>query len=191
MDVAPRPSSGARWLECPLQPEDLTGHRYLATQPGAPIALGEHFRTHYQTADWFAHSPALDVYQPDIGRTGLSDGLRQIEQARAVGVPSTPHMGSGLHVFQSATLHFATACWNGGPMPDTPGADADSAAGTVSRAPGSDVAFLQEYQAGLAERGDRVGRTSWQYDDGCFALPDAPGLGVEIDEEALARYTVT
>ncbi len=154
---------GARWLECPLQPEDLQGHRALSQQPGAPIALGEHFRTHYQTQEWFETPAALDVYQPDIGRTGLSDGLRQIAQARDAGVPSTPHMGSGLHVFQAATLHFATACGD---------------------------ECLQEYQAGLAERGDLVGRTDWRYSDGGFDLPDTPGLGVHIDEEALTRYTV-
>ena len=190
---------GVRWLECPLQPEDLAGHRQLAGEPGAPIALGEHFRTHYQTADWFGPPPALDVYQPDIGRTGLSDGLRQIETAQAAGVPSTPHMGSGLHVFQSATLHFATACWNGGPtngrpahgLTDSTPGSADEAGGMLSAAPGSEVPYLQEYQAGLAQRGDLVGRTSWQYADGAFELPEVPGLGVEIDEEALARYTVT
>ena len=154
---------GARWLECPLQPEDLHGHRDLAREPGSPIALGEHFRTHYQTEAWFESPLALDVYQPDIGRTGLSDGLRQITQAGDAGVPSTPHMGSGLHVFQAATLHFATACGD---------------------------EYLQEYQAGLAERGDLIGDTSWRYADGSFDLPDTPGLGVRIDEEALAGYAV-
>ncbi len=154
---------GARWLECPLQPEDLHGHRALSHEPGAPIALGEHFRTHYQTEAWFEAPAALDVYQPDVGRTGLSDGLRQIAQANAAGVPSTPHMGSGLHVFQAATLHFATACGN---------------------------QYLQEYQAGLAERGDLLGSTDWKYVDGAFTLPESPGLGVRIDEEALSRYCV-
>jgi len=37
-----------RFFECPLQPEDLRGHRELRSQGGAPIALGEHFRTRYQ-----------------------------------------------------------------------------------------------------------------------------------------------
>lgn len=154
---------GCRWLECPLEPEDLAGHRELMQHPGAPIALGEHFRTHYQTADWFADPPALDVFQPDIGRTGFSDGLRQMQQARAAGVPTTPHMGNGLGPFQAATLHFATAC--GGE-------------------------YLQEYQAGLAERATLVSTTAWEYADGAFVVPDAPGLGVDVDEEALARYVV-
>ena len=152
---------GARFLECPLQPEDLTGHRALRQEPGAPIALGEHFRTLYQAGPWFEEPGALDVYQLDVGRTGLSDGLRQLEAARSVGIPTTPHMGSGLAVFQAATLHFAAAC--GGE-------------------------YLQEYQAGLAQRAELVADTAWEYAEGGFGLPDRPGLGVEVDEGALARY---
>ncbi len=154
---------GCRWLECPLEPEDLAGHRELLTHPGAPIALGEHFRTHFQTEAWFEPPRALEVFQPDIGRTGFSDGLRQLEQARIAGVPTTPHMGNGLGPFQAATLHFATACGD---------------------------EYLQEYQAGLAERATLVGSTAWEYVDGMFNLPDAPGLGVTVDEQALARYVV-
>ncbi len=152
---------GCRWLECPLEPEDLDGHRELLRHPGAPIALGEHFRTHWQTRAWF-DPPALEVFQPDVGRTGLSDGLRQRDHAAAAGVPTTPHMGSGLGPFQAATLHFAAAC------PET---------------------CLQEFQAGLAERASVVGATAWEYADGGFRLPDAPGLGVEMDERALLRHT--
>ena len=77
---------GARFLECPLQPEDLEGHRQLRREKGAAIALGEHFRTGYQTQAWFDAPAALDVYQPDVGRTGLSDGRRQVEAAGAAGI---------------------------------------------------------------------------------------------------------
>jgi D-galactarolactone cycloisomerase len=154
---------GARFLECPLQPEDLKGHRELLKEPGAPIALGEHFRTLYQAEAWFESPRALDVYQLDVGRTGLSDGLRQVQAANKAGIPSTPHMGSGLAVFQAATLHFSAVC--GGE-------------------------YLQEYQAGLAQRAALVADTAWQYADGAFSLPDRPGLGVAVDEDKLARYLV-
>ena len=154
---------GARFLECPLQPEDLEGHRQLLNEPGAPIALGEHFRTHYQTQAWFDQPSALDVFQPDIGRTGLSDGLRQLAAAGTAGISSTPHMGNGLAVFQAATLHFAAACTD---------------------------EYLQEYQAGLAERARLVADTDWTYADGGFRLSQRPGLGVKVNEEAVARYTV-
>ncbi len=151
------------WLECPLEPEDLQGHRELLTHPGAPIALGEHFRTHFQTEAWFESPRSLDIFQPDIGRTGFSDGLRQLQQANAAGVPTTPHMGNGLGPFQAATLHFSTACGH---------------------------EHLQEYQAGLADRATLVGSTAWTYADGKFVVPNTPGLGVEVDEQALGRYVV-
>ena len=72
-------------------------------------------------------------------------------------------MGAGTCVLQAATLSFATAC--------TP-------------------EYLQEYQAGLAERGSSVFDSAWAYSDGAVALPDRPGLGVEIDDAELARYAV-
>ena len=154
---------GVRFFECPLVPEDLDGHRELVALPGAPVALGEHFRTHYQTGEWFRKPRGLDIYQPDIGRTGLSDAFRQMADAAAHGIPTTPHMGAGTCVLQAATLGFATAC--------TP-------------------EYLQEYQAGLAERGSSVFDSAWAYRDGAVALPDRPGLGVEIDDAELARYAV-
>ncbi|MGY8822916.1 MAG: bifunctional D-altronate/D-mannonate dehydratase, partial [Candidatus Latescibacterota bacterium] len=43
---------------------------------------------------------------------------------------------------------------------------------------------------GLAERAALVAQTAWTYAAGGFVLPDRPGLGVEIDEEAVARYSV-
>lgn len=153
---------GAEWLECPLLPEDVAGHRALVAEPGAPIALGESFHTRYETRPWF-EARALDVFQPDVGRTGLSDALRQMRLAGDAGIGTTPHMGSGLDVFQAATLHFASACRPG---------------------------LLSEYQAGLAGRlGDAVD-SGWSYAEGAFCLPDRPGIGAEIDVDRLAPFVV-
>ncbi|MBM3957593.1 MAG: mandelate racemase/muconate lactonizing enzyme family protein [Gemmatimonadetes bacterium] len=154
---------GVRFFECPLVPEDLEGHRELVAHPGAPIALGEHFHAHYQTAEWFREPRGLDVFQPDIGRTSLSDAMRQMADAKAAGIPTTPHMGAGTSVLQSATLQFATLA-----APD----------------------YLQEYQAGLAGRGASLFDSGWRYADGAVALPDRPGLGVEVHEAELGRYVV-
>jgi galactonate dehydratase len=151
------------WLECPLLPEDLDGHRRLHAAEGAPIALGESFHTSFELAPWLTPR-AVDILQPDIGRTGISDGLRQQRMAKANAVVVTPHMGSGLDVFQAATLQFAAGC-EAGP--------------------------LCEFQGGLNARlGDAVD-TAWRYADGGFRLPDRPGIGVEVDVERLARFCVT
>ncbi len=150
-----------RFFECPLQPEDLAGHRSLAVEPGAPIALGEHFRTRYQLIDWLQTPPSFDIYQPDIGRTGISDFMRQRDLTRDAGLPVTPHMGNGAAVFQAATLQCAAL---------------------------SSPEFLQEFQGGLSSLLQDAAQTQWEIHEGVFRLPDAPGVGVTIDEKALDRY---
>jgi galactonate dehydratase len=152
-----------RFFECPLQPEDLNGHQILVKKPGAPIALGEHFRSRYQMESWVQKPRALDVYQPDIGRTGFSDYMVQMKIASQCGVPTTPHMGSGVSVFQAATLQCAAVA-----SPD----------------------YLQEFQGGLSDRLDKASDTGWKYADGGFVLPDRPGIGVEISESLLEPFIV-
>ena len=154
---------GVRFFECPLQPEDLHGHRELVALPGAPIALGEHFRTRYQLEPWVAGQRALDVYQPDIGRTGFTDYLKQKDMASAAGIPTTPHMGSGVSIFQAATLQCAAIA-----SPE----------------------YLQEFQGGLSEKLGDASDTAWSYADGQFVLPDRPGIGADIDEARLERFIV-
>jgi len=154
---------GVRFFECPLQPEDLGGHRELVAQPGAPIALGEHFRTRYQVGDWLCQPRALDVYQPDIGRTGISDFVAQLDMATAAGIPVTPHMGTGVSLFQAATLQCAAL---------------------------ASPAYLQEFQGGLADKLGPASDSAWRYADGGFALPARPGLGVEIDEAGIEKFIV-
>jgi D-galactarolactone cycloisomerase len=154
---------GAIFLECPLQPEDLDGHRALWQEPGAPLALGEHFRTSYQLYDWVSGDRALDIYQPDIGRTGISDGLRQLDQAWNAGLDATIHMGSGSAIFQAATFAVSAVC---------------------------KPTHLQEYQAGLTGKtGDAV-RTSWKYADGKISISEEPGLGIDVNIDELESFVV-
>ena len=152
-----------RFFECPLQPEDLVGHRALHQAEGSPIALGEHIRTTYQIVDWLKPLPVFDIYQPDIGRTSISDFLRQRDLALSVGIPVTPHMGNGVSVFQAATLQCAAV---------------------------SSSELLQEFQGGLSNLLQDASDTGWRLDDGAFKLPDRSGIGVMIDERGIERYIV-
>ncbi len=152
-----------RFFECPLQPEDLDGHRRLRSAEGCPIAIGEHFRTTYQLIDWLKPASVFDVYQPDIGRTSISDFVRQRDAAYSVGIPVTPHMGNGVSVFQAATLQCAAVS-----SPD----------------------LLQEFQGGLSNLLQDASDTGWKLKDGAFDLPDRPGIGVTIDEDGIEPYIV-
>ena len=50
-----------KFLECPLQPEDLKGHIDLVQEKGTKIAIGEHFRSKIQILEWLKNK-ALDIY---------------------------------------------------------------------------------------------------------------------------------
>ena len=152
-----------RFFECPLQPEDIAGHRDLFRAQGSPIALGEHFRTTYQLNDWIKPSPIFDVYQPDIGRTSISDFIRQRDLAYSSRIPVTPHMGNGVSVFQAATLQCAAV---------------------------SSPELLQEFQGGLSNLLQDASDTGWKLEDGAFNLPDRPGIGVTIDADGIDPYIV-
>ncbi|MEJ5992240.1 enolase C-terminal domain-like protein [Ramlibacter sp. PS3R-8] len=152
----------AQWLECPMLPEDLAGHVALRDAPGAPIALGEHFRTALQVEPWL-EAGVVQVLQPDIGRTGFVMGRRMLHQARARGVAVTPHMGGALDVMQAATLHFAASA-------------------------GFDLPC--EFQAGLAGRIPAALRSEWKLVRGGFEVTGIPGLGVAVDEEKLEEFVV-
>ncbi len=152
-----------RFFECPLQPEDLAGHRTLHQADGSPIAIGEHFRTTYQLNDWLTPEPVFDVYQPDIGRTSISDFIRQRDLAYTANIPVTPHMGNGVSIFQAATLQCAAV---------------------------SSPELLQEFQGGLSNLLQDASDTGWQLKHGKFILPDRPGLGVSINEDGIEPYIV-
>ncbi len=152
-----------RFFECPLQPEDLTGHQELVRKPGVDIALGEHFRSRYQMEQWVKEPRALDIYQPDIGRTGFTDYMVQLSITSDAGIKTTPHMGTGVSVFQAATLQCAAVA-----SPD----------------------YLQEFQGGLSDMLKEASDSGWRYKEGGFTLPDRPGIGVEINEELLEPFIV-
>jgi L-alanine-DL-glutamate epimerase-like enolase superfamily enzyme len=151
------------WLECPIIPEDLSSHKTLCKKAGIPIALGEHFFTHWQLQDW-VDARALHIFQPDIGRTGFCGGVVMADMAKAAGIQVTPHMGTGSPVVQAAALQFYSAVCDTLPC---------------------------EFQLDLANPLPEVFESAWNYHNGSMTLPDAPGLGVQINEKNLQEYIVT
>ena len=147
----------ALWLECPLLPEDPVAHGKLARAIRTPIALGESYRTRYELAPFFRER-AVGLLQPDIGRTGITEGLRLASMAAAHGVAVVPHVSIALGPQIAAAIHFAAAVPN--------------------------CQWL-EYNPAVFDIANRFLRSPLQLEARRYITPTAPGLGVEVKFEAL------
>jgi len=99
-------SRDARWLECPLYPEDVEGHAALAAAIRTPIALGESYRTLQELKPFLGIAKIL---QPDLGRSGITGSARI---AAAFGGEVIPHLSIAMGPQIAAALHFAAATEN-------------------------------------------------------------------------------
>ncbi|WP_432969842.1 mandelate racemase/muconate lactonizing enzyme family protein [Dactylosporangium sp. CA-233914] len=150
---------GAWFLEAPLAPEDIEGHRELAAALATPIAVGEALRNRYEFRQWLS-ARALDLAQPDVGRTGITEAMAIAELAAAHHVPVAPHHSAGLGVALAAGLHVAAA---------------------IEAMP----AF--EFQPGPFPVANRILTRPLAGGPGSFPVPTAPGLGVDVDIAALVE----
>lgn len=93
----------ARWLECPLYPEDVAGHAALAAAITTPIAVGESYRSLGELEPFL---PIAKILQPDLGRVGIT-GFMDI--ARAFAGPVIPHLSIAMGPQVAAAIHVAAA----------------------------------------------------------------------------------
>ena len=153
------------FLETPLDIDDLDGYAYLHDHSPIPIAAGEWQNTHWEFLD-LADRGKLDVLQPDVGRVGgFTEAWKVAQIAADRGRRIVPHCWkSGIGIAASAHLCAATAC----------------------------CPYLEFLPAPLAESALRreLVIDELRMENGRLALPTKPGLGIELNRDALARYTV-
>jgi galactonate dehydratase len=101
----------ALWFEAPLPPEDALAHGTLARELRVPIAIGESYRTRFEMRPFFA-AGAVGLYQPDIGRCGITEGVRLAAMAAEHGVQVVPHISIAFGPQLAAALHFAASVEN-------------------------------------------------------------------------------
>jgi L-alanine-DL-glutamate epimerase-like enolase superfamily enzyme len=155
------------WLEEPLAGHDVAGLARLRAESGVRLAGGEMTRTPAEL-DSYRVAGALDVYQPDaVLAVGLLRARGLAERVLADGLWFTPHTwtnGIGL----LANLHVAAGV-GGGPFLELP---YDPPGWTPER---------RDFMLAEPVLPDA---------DGFLAVPARPGLGVELDEDAVERYSV-
>jgi L-alanine-DL-glutamate epimerase-like enolase superfamily enzyme len=154
------------FVETPLRSDDLAGYRSLhEANTGARIAAGEWLTTRFEFEDLMDRGLA-EVAQPDIGRVGgLTEARRVCDLAADRGRLIVPHVWkTGISIAAAAHLAAATAhC----PY----------------------IEFLPPALTGSVLR-QELTSDELEFRDGIIALPQRPGLGVELDRAALARYKV-
>jgi D-galactarolactone cycloisomerase len=99
------------WLECPLPPEDLAGHVELVQESGVRLALGESYRTRYEALPFF-EKEILTYWQPDLGRSGISETLVLGRMAAQAGIAIVPHVSIALAPQLHAAVEVSAALAN-------------------------------------------------------------------------------
>lgn len=160
------------WFEEPVPPEDHDGYRLLRSKLDTPIAGGECEFARFGFRD-FIGKGCVDIVQPDIcAAGGFSEFAKILATAGQHGVLTIPHVwGSGVAV-AAALQAIATIP----PMPHT------AAPVTLQNEP------MVEYDRTLNPLRDGILHENFRLEDGAVAIPNGPGLGISVDEGALAGY---
>jgi D-arabinonate dehydratase/D-galactarolactone cycloisomerase len=158
------------WFEEPLQSDDHEGYADMARALDMPIAGGETEFTRFGFRQLFT-SRALDIVQPNISRAGgFTECLRTAALADAFHIPYAPHTGSTTSVCHAAEIHLSAAL------------------------PG--FLIYEDMQADWSKnehnplRGELVREPLEVRNGSHLELPRGPGLGIELDDDVIARYRV-
>lgn len=152
------------WLEEPLRPDDYEGYRKLSEATHVRIAAGEEESNRLSFIDLMDRGK-IDVVQVDLTRCGgFTEAMKIASLAADRGLPVANH-GFTTYINVAAALHWLNAIPN---------------------------ALICEF---VAETGttlrDKLTHRPIRAKDGYLETPQEPGLGVELNEEALAQYRVS
>lgn len=150
------------WLEEALPAEDYAGYRTLAEQSPIRIATGEEESGRLAFAR-LINETHVDVIQPDMSRCGgLTEAKKIATLAQDANILCIPHaFKTGILV--AASIHLIAA------IPHAP--------------------FLEFSVTGSAIRKEIL-TNPFLLKDGFVDVPVAPGLGIELNREVIAKYGV-
>lgn len=148
---------GVSWVEEPLRGNDLSQLEELHERSGLRLATGENLYGRDGFAAYLL-SPHVEILQPDLAKGGgFSEILPVVQMAEALEKLIIPHLYGGAVAF-AATLQLA-AC--------TP------------------VVDMLEYDIRSNPLRDPLMATPIDVVDGWVAIPDGPGIGVNLDFDAV------
>jgi D-galactarolactone cycloisomerase len=157
------------WFEEPVPPEDLSGYRDVKAAISISIAGGECEFTRFGFRDLLM-SRAVDIVQPDTcAAGGLSECKKIADMAWSFGVRYNPHVwGTGIAIAASLQLLAVLP-------PHTPPSL-------------KSVEPMLEFDRTEHPIRQAVLRQPIEHIGGIVRVPDGPGLGIEVDRDALTKF---
>lgn len=154
------------WLDEPFGDLNAEAEAGLSRQTSTPVGLGRTYTENSRFQDLLREG-AVDVLRPDLSLNGIT----QIKKAAAL---------AETYYIDVAPFH------RGGPIGTATGIHLSAALAN---------SFIQETPFSLNDadrqmRRDLVGGWSETPEEGFFKLPEGPGLGIAVDDRALAEYRI-
>lgn len=148
------------FVEEPVAPEDMDGMSWLTANSGVTIAGGERLLGRKDFAEAIKRR-AFHVAQPDICHAGgLWETKKIAAMCETAGIGVAPHNPLG-PIAGIAALHFGISTPNH---------------------------FIQEEMSGAVAWYDDVVQWPITRQSGRWALPEKPGLGLEVNEDVIAKH---
>lgn len=153
------------WIEDPCPPESVSAHRRVTDASTTPILTGENLTTPHE---FDAYLPdALDMAAPDVTRCG---GLRQL-----------------LRIADLCDMHAVPV------VPHNIASPVGTIAGVHAGAAIPNCLALEYHAYDVPWWGDLVDRVATDdpiIQDGAIAVPEGPGLGIELDESVATDHLI-
>lgn len=153
------------WMEDPVPPEKTDAHRRVTQAIDVPVLTGENVTT-VAGFNELLQRDGVDIAAPDVNKTGgLGDLKRVAALCDLYGVPLAPHNISS-PVGTVAGAHVAAAIPN--------------------------FVALEFHARDVPWWGDLVDRVDSSapvLEEGYVDLPEGPGLGIELNDDVVDRYT--
>jgi len=156
------------WFEEPVVPEHLDAYRAVRAGQPIPVAGGETWHTRWGMREPIA-TRCIDIIQPDVcGAGGFTEVRRIADLAALHGVRMVPHVW-GTAVQIAASLHVIAAMIPNPVRPDP-------------------IEPILEFDRTDNPFRQAVVTVPLEHVNGVVAIPDGPGLGIEINRDALKAF---
>ena len=149
------------WFEEPVLAENIAALAEVRRELSIPIVTGEELYTKFEFREVFEQR-AADILNPDVCNVG---GILELKEIAAMAEPYLVAMSP--HNYNSTTVGLAATLQASATMPNF---------------------LITEYFVNLEEFGREVAVEPFEVVDGYIEVPSAPGLGIDLDEAALARF---